>query len=171
MQDYSSIGIVSMEDRKRLFQLIQTLKSDSLIPQPIKQEVQKLPDIQSSALVQQPISQPVVQSSTQQYQQTVLQQTFHQSLPQPTPVSYSQERLERVERSQDKQQSTRLLNAYGIPLSSSQATQPSQNKINKSDKIKVCVRLRPLSKKEIKRNESTITNCVGKRSLVINEPK
>ncbi|KAI8802575.1 hypothetical protein BJ742DRAFT_537298 [Cladochytrium replicatum] len=29
MQDYSAVGVHSMEDRKRLFQLIQTLKSEA----------------------------------------------------------------------------------------------------------------------------------------------
>ncbi|OZJ06006.1 hypothetical protein BZG36_01097 [Bifiguratus adelaidae] len=80
-----------------------------------------------------------------------------------------------------------LLDAYGIPIqannnnnnntggrantrngsSAAKASGPS----DLNQKIRVCVRKRPLSKKELERNEKDIAPAVGTRSLVINEPK
>lgn len=38
-------------------------------------------------------------------------------------------------------------------------------------KIRVCVRKRPLNKKEIERGEKDIGRAIGSRSIQINEPK
>lgn len=90
--------------------------------------------------------------------------------------------------------SKRNLNAYGVPSESnvSQVTQPPQapqitqvptNNTNISslspttpaltvvDRIRVCVRKRPMSKKELARNDSDIIEVGGQNTIFINEPK
>jgi hypothetical protein len=82
-----------------------------------------------------------------------------------------------------------LLDAYGVPLSpakqakalaSFQNASPSttsrneQQQLPPSDlnqKIRVCVRKRPLSKKEIDKGDKDMAPATGNRSLHINEPK
>jgi hypothetical protein len=67
-----------------------------------------------------------------------------------------------------------LLNAYGLPISAGGATLSRGNKnsnVDLTDKIRVCVRKRPLNKNELRRGESDITELAGKRTLVINEQK
>ncbi|KAI9482556.1 P-loop containing nucleoside triphosphate hydrolase protein [Zychaea mexicana] len=84
-----------------------------------------------------------------------------------------------------------LLNAYGVPMSpsamkarasmgalrfaASQSTALSSvSDLPPSDlnqKIRVCVRKRPLSRKDLERAEKDIINAIGTRSLQINEPK
>ena len=88
-----------------------------------------------------------------------------------------------------------LLNAYGIPISQASAmkarasmgalrfaSQQQQSGANVStapelppsdlnQKIRVCVRKRPLSKKDLERAEKDIINTIGTRSIKINEPK
>ncbi len=39
------------------------------------------------------------------------------------------------------------------------------------DRIRVCVRKRPLNKKELAKNEQDIAVVKGRRSLVVHEPK
>ncbi|KAJ3318539.1 Kinesin-like protein kif24 [Boothiomyces sp. JEL0866] len=65
------------------------------------------------------------------------------------------------------------LNAYGVPLTFTATTQKSQSasKNDLSDRIRVCVRKRPLSKKEAKRGDSDIAKVTGRRTITILEPK
>jgi hypothetical protein len=42
---------------------------------------------------------------------------------------------------------------------------------NLNQKIRVCVRKRPLNRKELEKGEKDISPCIGTRSLHINEPK
>ncbi|KAI8078403.1 P-loop containing nucleoside triphosphate hydrolase protein [Thamnidium elegans] len=77
-----------------------------------------------------------------------------------------------------------LLDAYGVPLSSAKQAQRSSNisipttttfnNLPPSDlnqKIRVCVRKRPLSKKELEKADKDVAPLNGTRSLQINEPK
>jgi kinesin family protein 2/24 len=69
------------------------------------------------------------------------------------------------------------LNAYGVPSRhpsrGNSYSLPAKHNVpsNLNDKIRVCVRKRPLSKKEIARNEKDIANINSQRTLQINEPK
>ncbi|RIB02092.1 P-loop containing nucleoside triphosphate hydrolase protein [Gigaspora rosea] len=69
------------------------------------------------------------------------------------------------------------LNAYGVPSrhpsrANSYSLPAKQNvPSNLNDKIRVCVRKRPLSKKELTRNEKDIATVNGQRTVLINEPK
>jgi hypothetical protein len=68
------------------------------------------------------------------------------------------------------------LNAYGVPSRHSRGNSYSlaaryNVPSNLNDKIRVCVRKRPLSKKELARNEKDIATINSQRTLLINEPK
>ncbi|CAI2163866.1 11057_t:CDS:10 [Funneliformis geosporum] len=69
------------------------------------------------------------------------------------------------------------LNAYGVPSRHSSRgnsySLPARQNVpsNLNDKIRVCVRKRPLSKKELARNEKDIAIINGQRTVHINEPK
>ena len=74
------------------------------------------------------------------------------------------------------------LDTYGVPITEASyknntaSHQPSAKPhvpatISKEDRIKVVVRKRPLSRKEIKKGEIDIVTCGGKRTILINEPK
>lgn len=95
--------------------------------------------------------------------------------------------------------STRLLDAYGVPITSNRQHQaPKSNEITKSledfllskskanavsttptstpynelhQRIRVCVRKRPLSKKELTMQETDIVPMVGSRTIQLNAPK
>ncbi|KAJ3381702.1 Kinesin-like protein kif24 [Entophlyctis sp. JEL0112] len=68
-----------------------------------------------------------------------------------------------------------LLNVYGVPNTVSNTTKTSQGGSSKisdiSDRIRVCVRKRPLNKKELKSNQVDVANVLDRRTLVVNEPK
>ncbi|RHZ67230.1 hypothetical protein Glove_302g30 [Diversispora epigaea] len=70
----------------------------------------------------------------------------------------------------------RRLNAYGLPSRhpsrGNSYSRPSINTpSNLTDKIRVCVRKRPLNKKEVARNEKDIATINSQRTVLINEPK
>ncbi|KAI9209156.1 P-loop containing nucleoside triphosphate hydrolase protein [Polychytrium aggregatum] len=70
-----------------------------------------------------------------------------------------------------------LLNAYGVPIDPSSASaikRSGSSNVPPSDlnaRIRVCVRKRPLNKKEKARNEIDIATLKSSRIIVINEPK
>ncbi|KAG1451958.1 hypothetical protein G6F56_007946 [Rhizopus delemar] len=70
-----------------------------------------------------------------------------------------------------------LLDAYGVPMSPAKAARSStQTNLNLppsdlNQKIRVCVKKRPLNKKELDKAEKDVAPTLGTRSLQINEPK
>ncbi|KAJ3027392.1 UNVERIFIED_CONTAM: Kinesin-like protein kif24 [Siphonaria sp. JEL0065] len=68
-----------------------------------------------------------------------------------------------------------LLNAYGVPTSYSNAPQKSNSGpariADLTDRIRVCVRKRPLNKKELRGNQVDVATVSDRRTLVVNEPK
>ncbi|KAI8619613.1 P-loop containing nucleoside triphosphate hydrolase protein [Chytriomyces sp. MP71] len=68
-----------------------------------------------------------------------------------------------------------LLNAYGVPtaIAAAQRSTAGQGSSNSSlsDRIRVCVRKRPLNKKELKLNQTDVCTALDRRTLVVNEPK
>ncbi|KXS20169.1 kinesin-domain-containing protein [Gonapodya prolifera JEL478] len=64
-----------------------------------------------------------------------------------------------------------LLDPYGVPIASSQVPKQVRASGSLSDRIRVCVRKRPMSQKEVRRKETDITNVANRRSIVVNEPK
>ena len=68
----------------------------------------------------------------------------------------------------------KLLNAYGVPISTLAAAQPKpvpKVPTDLADRIKVCVRKRPLSNKEIKRGDFDVAEITGRRTIGLLEPK
>ena len=65
---------------------------------------------------------------------------------------------------------TSSLNAYGIPLSQA-AVQKANSKPDLNDRIRVCLRKRPLSKKEIAKRETDVAIVTGRRTIHFYEPK
>ena len=65
------------------------------------------------------------------------------------------------------------LNAYGIPLLNNTAPLPAKTKSSSdiSDRIRVCVRKRPLAKKEVRAGQTDIAPVTGRRGITILEPK
>ncbi|KAI8999519.1 P-loop containing nucleoside triphosphate hydrolase protein [Gaertneriomyces semiglobifer] len=66
------------------------------------------------------------------------------------------------------------LNAYGVPVNAAGGGTRNVGKGSSTslhDRIRVCVRKRPLNKKELKKNESDIAYVNGRRTICINEPK
>ena len=68
------------------------------------------------------------------------------------------------------------LNAYGVPANANSRTNRSlggsaENNSGPVDRIRVCVRKRPLSEKELARNERDIAKILSNRSVAIKEPK
>jgi hypothetical protein len=85
-----------------------------------------------------------------------------------------------------RRSSNPLLNPYGVPIQSSnnantnnkirspfaqKATPSGLGQSDLNQKIRVCVRKRPLNKKELERGEKDISPTAGIRSININEPK
>ncbi|KAJ3089320.1 Kinesin-like protein kif24 [Quaeritorhiza haematococci] len=67
-----------------------------------------------------------------------------------------------------------LLNAYGIPTTKSESSSKTLERrtpADINDRIRVCVRKRPLNKKELKRNEADIAVVNARRCISIHEPK
>jgi kinesin family protein 2/24 len=63
-----------------------------------------------------------------------------------------------------------MLNTYGVPVGNQmQAPKPKGRTLQ--DRIRVCVRKRPMNKKEVKRSESDIAIVTSRRSICIHEPK
>ncbi|KAI7905288.1 P-loop containing nucleoside triphosphate hydrolase protein [Cokeromyces recurvatus] len=68
-----------------------------------------------------------------------------------------------------------LLDAYGIPTTVTK--KPNQKVVgllppsDLNQKIRVCVRKRPLNRKELEKGEKDVAPTIGTRSLQINEPK
>jgi hypothetical protein len=68
-----------------------------------------------------------------------------------------------------------LLNAYGVPVAfashSGNKSSAPKSTVDLSERIRVCVRKRPLNKKETKSNQADICSVTSRRTIVIHEPK
>ncbi|TPX68273.1 hypothetical protein CcCBS67573_g07247 [Chytriomyces confervae] len=71
-----------------------------------------------------------------------------------------------------------LLNAYGVPNSIAAPQRVgagglggASSRTDLSDRIRVCVRKRPLNKKELRTSQTDVATVSDRRTLVVNEPK
>lgn len=220
MQDYGSLGVVSITDRKRLFQvnfkytlyvkilipskLIQTLREHQNVivipPSPNTRDFSVEPNTtlsfaglrtpqQQKSRLKFPIKNNMVGLSSVSY----MKKSASKELPSSIPTSMSSPRVissrspmiarkqapSCIRKQQDEPEEDDereivsnhgLLNPYGIPT----ANPSSYQRLKKSDlnqKIRVCVRKRPLSKKEVERSEKDITPAQSCRTIHVNEPK
>ncbi|TPX30845.1 hypothetical protein SmJEL517_g05688 [Synchytrium microbalum] len=220
MQDYSSVGVISMDDRKRLFQLIQSLKNDFPIPAattaPDSRLSQGFASVAAKPIAQvppqrvpsnPPASYPaatVFSTSAPSRRSTMgfdaAQPQDHVLEPYKSPETSSRSLSDNEDNTLDsnvryrarkslgssppKRTTQPLLNAYGIPVqpTSSNSSNQQSNKQGGSSsnnriptdldaRIRVCVRKRPLSRKEKTSGQVDIALVNGRRSVSINEPK
>ncbi|KAF9537865.1 Kinesin-like protein kif24 [Mortierella hygrophila] len=144
MQDYNSLGVTSMEDRRRLFQLIQTIKTE-------------YPDVSGST------SAPA--SSTTMAPSSPGMGTMDGS-----GYEASEDEEEAIPVQEARQ---RGLDAYSVPTRNKGTPGRSTGAYIANDltaKIRVCVRKRPLNSKEINRGEKDMAGVTG-RQLTVDEPK
>jgi hypothetical protein len=168
-----------MEDRKRLFQLIQTLKSDSYQPPHLQHRQEPRSSDVSSARVSPPmvkenVSPPASTSTTQQQTQYNTRQQQQKSKAYGIPVNNTTSQSSNAAKLASTS-STSIAAAYKTSSQSSlQKTATTSNTsivTPVSERIRVCVRKRPLNRKELSRNEQDVTSISGKRTIVITEAK
>ncbi|GAA5801996.1 hypothetical protein HPULCUR_007456 [Helicostylum pulchrum] len=215
MQDYGSLGINSIQDRKRLFQLVQTLRQQDLMPvspnpytttgmiesstmlpftnartqqqHQQQQQQRKLPMIKSNMIglsslsyvkkspskdlpsISTSVSSPRI-SGNQGNCKSPYGTTKRQQLP--VFIRKQQEEEEEEEEDDEREiiKNNRVHNTYGIPTMK-QKKLPAVAQSDLNQKIRVCVRKRPLSKKEIEKCEKDITPAASVRTVHVNEPK
>ncbi|TPX44507.1 hypothetical protein SeLEV6574_g04463 [Synchytrium endobioticum] len=215
-----------MEDRKRLFQLIQTLKTDLPTPSTEPRLAQPLNITKPSVMTTQRIPVQSSASSTTPYSTAPV--PFSNSAPSrrttfafdPPPHDSSQmelnispaqsskslsdgedngnnvnailtmeaaakarkaSRRQSLGSSPPKKPAQPLLNAYGIPVASTVSnasnsswsrTGAARSSVSDLDaRIRVCVRKRPLSRKEKANGQVDVAPVTGRRSIGIHEPK
>jgi hypothetical protein len=186
MQDYGVVGVHSMEDRKRLFQLIQTLKSDfpnadtskrisSLTSRSSNITHESKPSTSSSGHSSQPqsVSIPIEQPKAfnDNFQSNFAAKHSRSVADLDDDVSSSPRQFRKLAKSilSSPKSNRSNLNVYGVPNSASSQIKPKVTG-DLSDRIRVCVRKRPLSKKELRKGETDITPVNSRRSLTMLEP-
>lgn len=225
LQDCAALGITDTVDRRKVFNLIQSLRSPNRLrimtssstltsglrpPQKYPRsayEPSRLPQPQSAgpaldhtrtrrqSIVSHPHQRPVrtrTMSDAGRISDTSRKLELPRSLLSNNSRSHQDDEDEDYEddyKPKSYRQSAPLLNVYGIPSSQQQkmrgrasmgALRPPGTRAQNLDslppsdldqKIRVCVRKRPLNKKEIERGEKDIGRAIGSRSIQINEPK
>ncbi|KAJ3074086.1 Kinesin-like protein kif24 [Podochytrium sp. JEL0797] len=206
MQDYGVVGVSSMEDRKRLFQLIQHLKSETDLNNPSPLHIQLLPQqrdmkpgmsfLPKPASIAQPVASyaqkqayaPPPPSSAPTEEPNFQRPTANRSY-QPAPPTNrtsspfqpdsddSEDEIAKIKYSNNggiSKGPQPMLNAYGVPISHANAQQKSTGPTrvaDLTDRIRVCVRKRPLNKKELRGNQLDVATVLDRRTLTVNEPK
>ncbi|KAI7872520.1 P-loop containing nucleoside triphosphate hydrolase protein [Spinellus fusiger] len=191
MQDYGSLGITSIQDRKKLFQLVQTLRQElptlenGLVSSPVNPPPTGLKAPQSYR--RRPIDKPpILYDPTRTRSHTLPDQACRPELKKTNitaPDLYSNQMQEEDNEEDDEDESRceirrgsgPLLDPYGIPIHRRAPAKASQSQFTSlqsdlNQKIRVCVRKRPLNKKELERSEKDIAPCAGARSINVNEP-
>ncbi|KAI8089533.1 P-loop containing nucleoside triphosphate hydrolase protein [Halteromyces radiatus] len=226
--DYNSLGIVSIQDRKKLFQLVQSLrqelptKENGLVASSTQSIYRRQSRPTATGITSSPGMSPT--TSFQQQQQSSTTSTITRSRSRTLPDQHQRpDFMKTVKSSQQppsadffmhhdpssdeedeedmpeiRRSSNPLLNPYGIPIQNNntklrspyaQQQQPQRSpmiptttlgnnnnnntNLGQSDlnqKIRVCVRKRPLNKKELERGEKDISPTAGIRSINVNEP-
>ncbi|KAI8882750.1 kinesin-domain-containing protein [Backusella circina FSU 941] len=172
MQDYTRLGITSIQDRKRLFQLVQSLRQqqDSLLisnlniskPTMLTSSVSCVKKSASSVGSPVPtLSSPRILTSKSFY--------HHSNKKPPLQLQSQSEDEDEEDETKVIQQSVSFMTPYGLPNKSARARPQAKSDLNQ--KIRVCVRKRPLSKKEMDKNEKDIMPVAGVRTVHVNEPK
>ncbi|KAJ2962639.1 hypothetical protein NQZ79_g2228 [Umbelopsis isabellina] len=153
MQDCNLLGINAVADRKRFLMLTRSLRSQDSAPTSPRSGIPR------SHTLDYP-ERPRRASTT--------------SRSRPNSSYLENLELDHVDEEEDYDiqytKPNQLVNAYGIPVATSNRT-PSSSRDNLNQKIRVCVRKRPLSNKEIARNEKDITQAAGDCTIQVNEPK
>jgi len=173
MQDCNKLGISAVADRKKFLMLTRSLRNQDTSPPSPRTGTPR--------------------SNIPNYGELPQRNSTVRSRPNSTYLDNLELDLVDEEDTIQYTKANQLVNAYGIPVSASHRRKPSLGAIRKTDsitssvkvstptspsnrsnlnqKIRVCVRKRPLSSKEVDRNEKDITQVTGDRSIQVNEPK
>ncbi|KAL0097047.1 P-loop containing nucleoside triphosphate hydrolase protein, partial [Phycomyces blakesleeanus] len=211
MQDYGSLGITSIQDRKKLFQLVQTLRQElptlenglvsspatppSSNPVPVtglkapqSYRRRNMPSGQSNTPSSLPAPQTRSRSRTlpdQASRPEFIKAKANPAAPDHLYSNHMQEEEDDENSDEENKCEIRrgsgpLLDPYGIPVHRRMQARSQLNSSNNTNfvisqsdlnqKIRVCVRKRPLNKKELERSEKDIAPTAGARSININEP-
>jgi hypothetical protein len=175
MHDCNKLGISAVADRKKFLMLTRALRNQDTSP----------PSPRSS----------VPRTNIPNYGERPRRDSTVRS--RPTSAYLDNLDLDLVDEEEEIQytKANQLVNAYGIPVSTKRmpslgairmtdavtsslkvsapatSSSPNARSSNLNQKIRVCVRKRPLSTKEINRNEKDITQVAGDRKIQVNEPK
>ncbi|KAJ9072764.1 hypothetical protein DSO57_1023937 [Entomophthora muscae] len=153
--DYTVLGVLTSTDRKNLHSLIEKVKGLSK-PKISANPTQRTYRSESISRGKQPVSRSIPPISK------------------PSRQSEAQPRQSEL-RVKNKPSGRKSLNldAYGVPIRSGADNSPLTCRLPKdlADKIRVCIRKRPLSAREKNRGEKDIVDILSRRSLVLNEPK
>ncbi|KAG0164160.1 Kinesin-like protein kif24 [Apophysomyces sp. BC1034] len=254
MQDYNSLGITSIQDRKKLFQLVQSLRqelptlenglvsSPSTIPSVVASppsvtglkspqayrrrppEAQKnsptsvagISDLSNLGVTRRPVnantsgvaisspqstassnlSPPQTRSRSRTLPDQAARPEFLKAGKQSSiilPDEDEDDSSDEENKCEIRRGSGSLLDPYGVPIqkraaysqrpttlgtspfspsgASMAATSNTPGQSDLNQKIRVCVRKRPLNKKELEKGEKDIAPAAGVRSININEPK
>ncbi|XP_031564538.1 kinesin-like protein KIF24 [Actinia tenebrosa] len=147
MQDYPALGITSMQDRRKMFHLIQNVKDKSSIN---RKDTDVVSNESSSAGQQSVTKKPKEQEiKSRKESQPLRPESTHPSgtiLREYTTHDFS----------------------YGIPSSKVKPKTPSRPRANsENSKIKVCVRKRPLGGEEVESGETDVVDTVPSKSMVV----
>ncbi|KAK3733274.1 hypothetical protein QZH41_011114 [Actinostola sp. cb2023] len=149
MQDYPTLGITSMQDRRQMFHLIQNVKEKENLTRPslstghsfAKKRTKEMSK-QESQSDKEPIQTPT--------QPKMLSALRNPKVRTPNMQTFS----------------------YGIPSSKSKPSITKSKTMNGNSNIKVCVRKRPLGNDETESGETDVVNVVvDNNAVVINAPK
>lgn len=177
MQDCNILGINAVADRKRFLMLTRSLRSQDSVPTSPRSGIPRSQTIDNH-------ERPRRASTTTRSR--------------PNSSYLDNLELDHVDEEEDYDiqytKPNQLVNAYGIPVATSNRTKvhlgpirmsestitpgrkmtkqaSSSSHDNLNQRIRVCVRKRPLSNKEIARNEKDITQAAGDCTIQVNEPK
>ncbi|KAF8937121.1 Kinesin-like protein kif24 [Haplosporangium gracile] len=184
MQDYNSLGVTSMEDRRRLFQLIQNIKAEY-------PDVSGSTSAPASSTVMAPASPGMSTLDGSGYGMATVTRGYSMSDMNSNPMEARQSVGRRSgsgnfggrnfkEASEDEEEAIpvqeakqRGLDAYSVPTRNKGTPGRNTGASIANDltaKIRVCVRKRPLNSKEINRGEKDMAGVTG-RQLTVDEPK
>jgi hypothetical protein len=176
MQDCNRLGISAVADRKKFLMLTRAVRNQDTSP----------PSPRSS----------IPRSNIPNYGERPRRDSTVRSRPNSSYLDNLDLNLVDEEDEIQYTKANQLVNAYGIPVSTKRKPSigairmadsitpslkiptpttstfsPHSRSSNLNQKIRVCVRKRPLSTKEINRHEKDITQVTGDRNIQVNEPK
>ncbi|KAI7874927.1 kinesin-domain-containing protein [Lichtheimia hyalospora FSU 10163] len=200
VQDYAALGITDISDRKKIFGMdhgqYTRMRRQSTVQMPNKPPSSPARPVRSRTMSDAGSSLPRCTPSATTTT-TTRKPDLRRSVLAPDSFMSSFNTISSDEEEEDEQDmaprryraSAPMLNAYGMPTSSAalksrrsigalkSATAQQQSRLDNlppsdlDQKIRVCVRKRPLNKKETERCEKDIAETIGTRSILINEPK
>ncbi|KAJ3148782.1 Kinesin-like protein kif24 [Geranomyces michiganensis] len=181
MQDYGIVGIHGMEDRKTKFPNLNST-SPTAFPPPPPPATREQPGLYKPTSLNNlsPAGANYPSRATRNdVGDSGLRRTASTGRLRPPSAafqveSYGDEMVhDDTPRAPRFKKSINTLNAYGVPLNApgAQSAVKGGSMSSLTDRIRVCVRKRPLNSKEIKKNEADIARVTGRRTVNIDEPK